>query len=318
VNTVANAERIHLQPGSGPLRNPFVSVYGDDGFLAGTSFMRWLHGQPDLMRYIHDCLDGHCVPGQQEQPLIEDFKQSGWPRSGDRFVFVFGSNLAGRHGAGAARYAATHHGAQAGVGQGPTGTAWAVPTKDQKLKPLPLERVLKELSLFFESAEQSPDTEFRLSRVGCGLAGLDEKAIRQHCLDHAPENVILPGTWAQVRNPAIKRVIVTGSRYFCDTFRAYKALNATVSKIGPFEIVSAGHNGAEEIGEFYAVDHRLPFRRFPVRWDLAGRDALTMCEEMMVWYSTHLLVFSSLKDRDHSSSIVAAARRAGLKIHISK
>ena len=49
-------------------------------------------------------------------------------------IFVFGSNLAGRHGAGAALYAARKYGAKYGVGVGRTGDAYALPTKDENLK----------------------------------------------------------------------------------------------------------------------------------------------------------------------------------------
>jgi len=50
-------------------------------------------------------------------------------------VLVFGSNEAGRHGKGAALDAEKYHGAASGVGRGPTGCAWALPTKDARLRP---------------------------------------------------------------------------------------------------------------------------------------------------------------------------------------
>lgn len=49
---------------------------------------------------------------------------------GDDWIFVFGSNLAGGHGAGAAKAAREHYGARYGVGSGRTGRAYAIPTKD--------------------------------------------------------------------------------------------------------------------------------------------------------------------------------------------
>ena len=54
-------------------------------------------------------------------------------------IFVFGSNLAGRHGAGAALDARRYHGAVYGVGEGLMGNAYAIPTKDRALKPRSLE-----------------------------------------------------------------------------------------------------------------------------------------------------------------------------------
>ena len=49
-------------------------------------------------------------------------------------IFVFGSNLAGRHGLGAAKYARNNLGAVYGVGEGPTGECYALPTKTGDLK----------------------------------------------------------------------------------------------------------------------------------------------------------------------------------------
>lgn len=53
-------------------------------------------------------------------------------------IFVFGSNLAGRHGKGAALYAYKHHGALYGQGVGRQGMSYAIPTKDSGLIALPL------------------------------------------------------------------------------------------------------------------------------------------------------------------------------------
>jgi hypothetical protein len=57
-------------------------------------------------------------------------------------VFVFGSNLAGIHGAGAAAIPAhSHFQAEWGVGEGPTGRCYAIPTKDHKIKSRALEDI---------------------------------------------------------------------------------------------------------------------------------------------------------------------------------
>lgn len=86
-------------------------------------------------------------------------------------VFVFGSNLAGRHGLGAARYALDHYGAEYGVGVGPTGNAYAIPTKNGDIDTLPSELVEEYLLEFLEYAEENSDTIFELTPVGCGLSG---------------------------------------------------------------------------------------------------------------------------------------------------
>lgn len=69
-------------------------------------------------------------------------------------IFVFGSNLAGRHGKGAALYAREHYGAVYGVGVGPTGSAYAIPTKDGKLRTLPLDQIKKHVDAFLAYAAQ--------------------------------------------------------------------------------------------------------------------------------------------------------------------
>ncbi|MCX8038875.1 MAG: hypothetical protein N3D11_17870, partial [Candidatus Sumerlaeia bacterium] len=83
-----------------------------------------------------------------------------------RYVFVFGSNLAGRHGAGSARVAARMYQAEYGVGKGPTGRAYAIPTKDESLQRLPLEEIRRHVGDFIEHAKQNPDKVFWVTRVG--------------------------------------------------------------------------------------------------------------------------------------------------------
>lgn len=85
--------------------------------------------------------------------------------------FVFGSNLAGRHGRGAAHAARLYYGAVYGVGEGITGRCYAIPTKDAKIQTLPLEEIQKYVNKFIEHVLDNPYREFFITRVGCGLAG---------------------------------------------------------------------------------------------------------------------------------------------------
>ncbi len=86
-------------------------------------------------------------------------------------IFVFGSNLAGRHGAGAALVAAQRFGAARGVGAGPTGRAYAIPTKDERLRVRALDEIAEDISAFREYAAARPNLHFFVTRIGCGLAG---------------------------------------------------------------------------------------------------------------------------------------------------
>lgn len=112
-------------------------------------------------------------------------------------IFVFGSNLAGIHGAGAARTAVKEHGAAFGVGIGLTGTAYALPTKDAHLSSLPLHRIRGYVDDFISYANKNPDTEFKVTRIGCGLAGYKNEEIAP-MFSGAPNNCLLPVEWQDI------------------------------------------------------------------------------------------------------------------------
>jgi hypothetical protein len=106
-------------------------------------------------------------------------------------VFVFGSNLAGRHGAGAAKDAARFWGAKLGVGFGRQGQAYGIPTKDQRLYTLRLSEIEWFVSEFKEYARQHPELRFLVTEVGCGLAGYTVYEIAPLFKD-CPVNCVLP------------------------------------------------------------------------------------------------------------------------------
>ena len=106
-------------------------------------------------------------------------------------VFVFGSNLAGRHGKGAALYAAKNCGAVYGQGIGRQGDSYAIPTKDSKLAPLPVYIIKRHVDDFIEYAWSNPTTMFRLTAIGCGLAGYKAEDIAP-LFKYAPRNVQKP------------------------------------------------------------------------------------------------------------------------------
>ncbi len=109
-------------------------------------------------------------------------------------VFVFGSNLAGRHGAGAARDAYAKYGAKWGVGEGLSGKSYAIPTKDEQLRPRRLRDIRTSVEQFLIFARAHPDLEFLVTRVGCGYAGYSAVDIAPMFAD-APPNCELPEGW---------------------------------------------------------------------------------------------------------------------------
>jgi len=106
-------------------------------------------------------------------------------------IFVFGSNLAGRHGAGAAKDALRFWGADYGVGNGRQGQAYGIPTKDQHLHTLPLGEIRKFVSQFKGYAKTHPELRFLVTEVGCGLAGYTIYQIAPMFWE-CPDNCVLP------------------------------------------------------------------------------------------------------------------------------
>lgn len=92
-------------------------------------------------------------------------------------IFVFGSNLAGRHGAGAAKYALKYHGAKTGVFFGKEGDSFAIPTKDEYLNTLPLCNIEYFVQQFIKYTINSPTQNYKVTRIGCGLANLKDEDI---------------------------------------------------------------------------------------------------------------------------------------------
>lgn len=109
-------------------------------------------------------------------------------------IFVFGSNLAGIHGAGAARYAYDCRGAQWGVGYGPTGECFAIPTKDKNIRTLRLSTIEMAIAGFITAARKYRNIKFQVTRIGCGLAGLKDEDIAPFFKD-APDNCYFDEVW---------------------------------------------------------------------------------------------------------------------------
>lgn len=114
-------------------------------------------------------------------------------------VFVFGSNLAGIHGAGAARLAYDNFGAVWGEGEGLRGQSYALPTKDDKLQTLPLIDVQTGVEIFSDCVEMYPEYDFLITEVGCGLAGFSPKEIAPLFNNFVHlENITMPFRFWQV------------------------------------------------------------------------------------------------------------------------
>lgn len=111
-------------------------------------------------------------------------------------VFVFGSNLAGRHGKGAALWA-KRFGAKNGQGLGRCKQTYAIPTKDRNIQTLPLRQIHGFVAEFIRHAIESENDEFLVTEIGCGLAGYSPRDIAP-MFDECPRNVVLPESFIRI------------------------------------------------------------------------------------------------------------------------
>ena len=109
-------------------------------------------------------------------------------------VFVFGSNLSGMHGGGAARVAYEKFGAVWGQGTGLQGRSYGIPTMQGGV-----ETIRPYVNEFIGFARQHPKLTFLVTRIGCGIAGFRDEEIAPLFKDAAGmANVILPRTFADI------------------------------------------------------------------------------------------------------------------------
>lgn len=109
-------------------------------------------------------------------------------------VFVFGSNLAGMHGGGAAYVAFKKFGAIMGCGVGLQGQSYAIPTMQGGV-----ETIKPYVDEFITFAADHPELFFYVTRIGCGIAGFRDKEISPLFKEALElENVCLPETFVKV------------------------------------------------------------------------------------------------------------------------
>lgn len=106
-------------------------------------------------------------------------------------VFVFGSNLAGDHGGGAALIAFRKFGAVWGQGVGLQGQSYGIPTMQGGV-----ETIRPYVDEFIVFAKAHPELTFLVTRIGCGIAGFtDEQIAPLFANAHDVENIVLPLGW---------------------------------------------------------------------------------------------------------------------------
>ncbi|MBP5778156.1 MAG: hypothetical protein J6W56_11490 [Prevotella sp.] len=110
---------------------------------------------------------------------------------GPNEIFVFGSNLAGMHGGGAAWVAYRKFGAIMGQGVGLQGRSYGIPTMQGGV-----ETIKPYVDEFIAFAKSRPDLTFLVTRIGCGIAGFTDAEIAPLFVRaHEVENIVLPPDW---------------------------------------------------------------------------------------------------------------------------
>lgn len=133
-------------------------------------------------------------------------------------IFVFGSNLAGRHGKGSALCAREQFGAVYGQAEGLQGKSYAIPTKDGRpgaaplsdpAATLPVDVIRQAVVRFINFAKEHPDMDFHVVRLGCDLAAHTNDVIAP-LFDDAPDNCSFPEPWEPfMRDLPAKPVVKT-------------------------------------------------------------------------------------------------------------
>lgn len=115
------------------------------------------------------------------------------PENGE--IFVFGSNMAGRHGKGAALIARNKYKALSNRATGFLSLrSYGIPTKDEKIETLPLMAINAFVVSFLKDATRHSDKEFFVTRIGCGLAGYKDQDIAP-MFKGAPDNCSFAEEW---------------------------------------------------------------------------------------------------------------------------
>lgn len=155
-----------------------------------------------------------------------------WPNlSTMKKIFVFGSNIDGIHGAGAAQAALQHHGAIRGVGFGIQGNSYTIATKDLNKgeRSVPLSFIARQIMTMYDFARMKPDHIFMVTRIGCGHAGFTEQEIGPlFDYNHNYQNPTIEGLWNTVRPDNV---------LLCPEFQKYQTIKEQILEFDPSPLI---------------------------------------------------------------------------------
>lgn len=135
-------------------------------------------------------------PGMKDEKIDKPCSPDSISVLGPDEIFVFGSNLAGNHAGGAARFAVEKFGAKWGQGIGLQGNSYAIPTMHGGV-----ETIKPYVDDFITFAKKNPDLTFYVTKIGCGIAGFKESDIAPLFNEAIHiENIRLPYSFIRIIN----------------------------------------------------------------------------------------------------------------------
>lgn len=295
-------------------RNPF----GRDG----DKLFTWLLEQDDLRRlYKWLSTNGYTfeVGFPKNSYMLDVYEKANKYPLRREPIYVFGSNLEGIHGAGAAKFARDHRGAVLGTGVGKTGNAYALPTKDTPYDTLPLEKITDYIHQFIYYVKDHPKDHFYVTRVGCKLAGYRDSQMAKIFRDvlsplNPPlTNIHIPYHWtAYIKD----RIIVSGCRSFRDPEHE-TMIEAGLKKFPKMErMIVGGAWGIDHLAEKIAVKGNIPFTRFPAWWERYGKAAGYLRNEAMLNESSGVVAIWDGESKG-TNAMIQLANQAHVDLYLS-
>lgn len=199
-------------------------------------------------------------------------------------TFVFGSNMAGEHSAGAAKTALEFFGALNGVGRGWSGQSFAIPTMNEHLQQMPLSQIQHYIDDFKIYTKNHPKNKYFLTSIGCGIAGykVEEIAPMFKGISH---NVIFPASFRPFVEKSLPKLTQKFLHELFNQDRIYTAqenenaltqLNLTDNEISLAKIIintemyPNDSNGRDRTFEIEDILHNLSIKalQFPTPTEL--------------------------------------------------
>ena len=183
-------------------------------------------------------------------------------------IFVFGSNPEGRHGAGSAKVARKQFGAKYGVGEGLTGSAYALPTKDLRvtankgLRSISREQIIENIKKLYNVARSMPEKTFKIAYTNGAteftLNGYNGQEMVEMFLSagEIPSNIQFSENWKPMLEKGISASHKELSEEVYSKQQAFDLKKALIESGYKPEDISINYvKGTEELDEYWVVSY---------------------------------------------------------------